>query len=101
MYFAIKVYDSDMSLTQTGRIQLVSTAKDKVISLNITPTLLASQTYVTGALSLTSSDKYMIIYETGTTYPAVPQSSSLAYAIDWSPCDRYTNFELHWENSFG
>lgn len=101
VYFAIKVYDSNMSLTQTGRIQLVSTAKDKVISLNITPTLLASQTYVTGALSLTSSDKYMIVYESGTTYSAVPQSSSLAYEIDWSPCDRYTNFELHWENSFG
>jgi hypothetical protein len=38
----------------------------------------------------------MVYYSSG-----YQNSTTLIYEIDWSPCDRYTNYELHWENSLG
>ncbi len=94
----VRFYDEDLVQTYSGILNALNTSVQKVCSFNVTPSTIDSKTWtVKTGTAPTSTSKYMIVYYSS----GFQNSTSLLYEIDWSPCDRYTNFELHWENSFG
>jgi len=94
----VRFYDEDLVQTYYGILNSLNTTAQKVLSFNVTPSTIGSKTWTaSGGTAPTSTSKYMMVYYSS----GYQNSTTLIYEIDWSPCDRYTNYELHWENSLG
>lgn len=99
MRFYVALYDSSYSITHQDYIA-INTNEDKIYSMDCGPGQLSAHTWVGVGFTPASDDKYMAIWIVNGS-DLEPNSAARLYQIDWTPCEAYTNYEVHWLNRYG
>lgn len=97
LYMRIAIYDSSGVITHEDVITYLSVNNLKMFDFAIGTDVLDTHSWLTG-FTLDANDKYFSIGLTGTTYQ---QSYRYLFEIDWTPCEAYDNYEVHWCNRYG
>jgi len=103
--FAVMAYDENYAPLSVGLYSPITTLVDAVTAdINLKPSVLNTWTSVFDAgrtptpFTFTSAAKYFAVFAS-TLYNR--QSLAYLFEIDWSPCEKYTKFELCWLNRYG
>lgn len=97
LYMRITIYDSAGVITHEDVVSYLSVNNLKMFDFAIGTDVLDTHSWLTG-FTLDANDKYFSIGLTSTTYQ---QSYRYLFEIDWTPCEAYDNYEVHWCNRYG
>ncbi len=93
----IGLYDDTGTRTHSDVLTFVAMAEDSLQDFAIGTDEVEDHSWLTG-FTLDSDDKYMAIEVTGQVYA---QTYNYLFELDWTPCNAYENYEVHWLNRYG
>ena len=96
-YIRLGLYDSTKTRTFDTQISSVALDKTKMYDFAIGTDVLDTHSW-DNAFTLDSNDKYFAILITSAI---TTQSKTYFFEIDWTPCNAYDNYEVHWLNRYG
>jgi len=91
------IYDATGTRTHSDNVTYSSLANTKIFDFAIGTDEIESHSWATG-FTLDSDDKYIVIGATDGTYA---ESYNYVFALDWTLCNAYDNYEVHWLNRYG
>lgn len=93
----IGIYDNTGTRTHSDYISYVNYSNSIIKGFAVGTDEIESQSWNTG-FSLTDSDKYIAIELTDQNYS---QTYNYLFEFDWTPCDAFQSYEVHWLNRYG
>ncbi len=93
----IGLYDSDGLQTHSDVKSMVGLSNTDMQSFSIGTDDLDDHSWLTG-FTLDSDDKYLALEITEQTYS---ETYNYLFEYDWTPCNAYETFEVHWLNRYG
>ena len=96
-----QTFTEDLTLNQTGTIANTGlSAVPKMLMVQITSSSLSLNTYASGSITLTSSDRYLAVMYLD--HSSNRNSVVKLYEIIWNPCRKFDDsYEIHWLNRQG
>jgi len=96
-YIRFGLYNEAKVRTFSTQISLVTTAVNKLYDFAISPSTLDTHNW-DNPFTLDSDDKYFAILISSAI---AVQTKTYFYEIDWTPCESYESYEVHWLNRYG
>jgi len=96
-YYRLGLYDSTGTRTHDDVVSVIGFDSTLIYDFAIGIDDVESHSWSTG-FTLDSDDKYMAIEITDAIQA---QTYAYLFELDWTPCNAYTHFEVHWLNQYG
>lgn len=96
-YIRFGLYDETKTRTFDTQISLLSILDTKMYDFAIGTDVLDTHAW-DNPFTLDSDDKYFAILITSNI---ASQTKTYFFEIDWTPCNAYDNYEVHWLNRYG